>query len=194
MAKVLIYFRTENHIWDHMLYSKNLAPIKFDGIDSGLALLSKQGQRDETHLSIITVAPSLEYPTHKEFEKGSHLRNGKWGKTGNVDHGTTQDMEESFPHVLYSFSLIYVNERWKAVLTLEADIASCLAKELHRSYSYRRRFLRYVHHNIGFHISGCANSESDEMVDIYPCDNEVRMDYIVELWVKYCSQRIDYSW
>ncbi|KAL5016910.1 hypothetical protein ScPMuIL_006499 [Solemya velum] len=157
--------------------------IQFDGIGSGLALLFKEdGKSDKTRLSIITVAPSLDYDTDHTIENGSYSRRRKWNKTN-----------EPLPKVSYSLCLIQVNEKYKAVLSLEADIASCLSKELHRSHSYRRRFFKHVRHKIGFHISGSEDAESD-CVDIFPCDHEMWMPYIVEVWVQYCLQKIDYSW
>lgn len=216
MAYLLICVRTDDTLFDKVVFSKDLAPVKFDTSEMGLAFRHDPCTNSAQYFVIHNVSKpqtlhrnrhigenSGNRLTFKDHEKGETRQKSDVGTSkkeletssactcsngGNSESPCKACDAKSAP----KFSLVLLDIQYKIVTKLKSDIAHTSFKEVVRSPEFREGFMNFIKkknklRDVRRKVCICEN--------VYKaCSLSIRLPRLLEIRLEPAPAEVCYSW
>lgn len=173
--QVLFYVDIDRVLYDYRFYGRELSPVVFNDGEIGLGFLAHK-ETKTTCLCLFTAVKYFITPERAIREKHQFIIKD--------DRSSKSNSEKLWTIFKLSYTQIvpYLQATWE----VDAHVASCVMCEISRSRTFRRRFLKYLHKNIGF--------KQQFVEPIKDFDRCVEVNFVIEIRPQYPIQKLDFAW
>ena len=200
MAYLLICVKSEDTIYDRAVFSKDLAPVKFDRSEMGIALRHDPCTNSAQYFVIHSqnkhteVSGKQHSAKEVEYESGTSQRNDS--KIGTSPVCTCSDIEDLCEacdkKVTPSFSFVLLDIEYKLVAKLKCDIAYTSFQKMSQSKTFREGFVNFIRKNNKLRDVRRKHCSCESVLSA--CDLSVRLPWLVEVCLEPAPSHVCYAW
>lgn len=218
MAYLLICVRTEDTIVERAVFSKDLAPVKFDTSEMGLAFrhdpCTNSAQYFVIHsLTKPSVLPRNQMDSRKSGKESAIKDSDDEGTRESIDSKAGTSLTESAAssactcsnggsvennckfcdtRIIPKFSLVLLDVKYKIVTKLKSDVAYTSFREVVRSREFREGFINFIRKK---NKTKNVSRKVCTCENVYKaCDLSVSLPRLLEVHLEPAPAEICYAW
>ncbi|KAJ8312260.1 hypothetical protein KUTeg_009633 [Tegillarca granosa] len=171
----LIYADIEGVLCDYSFYTREFSPVVFNDGEIGLGFLAHKESKTIC-LCLFTAVKYFITPERALRERHRFIIK---------DDKSQKPNSEKF-WTIFKLCYTQIVPCLKATWEVDAHVASCVMCEVYRSRTFRKRFIKYIHRNVGF---------LEQFVKVInDFDGCVEVNFVIEIKPQYPIQKLDYAW
>jgi hypothetical protein len=209
MAYLLVCVKTEDTIYDRAVFSKDLAPVKFDKSEVGIALrhdpCTNSAQYFVIHRHTHHGKVTQKQNSVKNIENGNGNQTGSGTSLENKSKtGTSQtcscnglNMECSCQScdnnkIAPNFSLVLLDTEYKIVTKLKSDVAYESFQEMSQSKVFREGFINFMRKNNKLRDVRRKHCSCESVLSA--CELSIRLPWLLEVCLEPAISHVCYAW